>query len=122
MPKSADSSIVLTTGTVINRPMKGWGAAIVGPACAVEGLTRGLAVDLAPIRVNAIGPHAVPETDVWARFTQEQMDAMVKELEEKSLTGRVGRVEDIAEGYVYLVKAKFTTGQTIILDGGEHLR
>lgn len=121
MPKSPESSITITSGNVAFRPMKGWGATLSGVGCAVEGLTRGLAVDLSPIRVNCIAPGAVPETDVWSGMSEEQMAEIVEGLKKKSLTGRVGRVEDIAEGYVYLLKAKFTNGQTLLLDGGEYL-
>jgi NAD(P)-dependent dehydrogenase (short-subunit alcohol dehydrogenase family) len=52
---------------------------------------------------------------------EEEMETMVEGLKKKSLTGRVGLVEDIAEGYAYLVKAKFTNGQTLLMDGGEYL-
>jgi NAD(P)-dependent dehydrogenase (short-subunit alcohol dehydrogenase family) len=121
MPKSADSSIVVTAGTVVFHPMKGWGAGIVGVGCAVEGLTRGLAVDLAPIRVNCIAPNAIPETDVWSGVSKEAMAEMVEDLKKKMLTGRIGRADDIAEGYAYLLKARHTTGQTLVLDGGELL-
>ena len=121
MPKSPESSITITSGNVAFRPMKGWGATLSGVGCAVEGLTRGLAVDLAPVRVNYIAPGAIPETDVWSGMAEEQMAEMVEGLRKKSLTGRVGRVEDIAEGYVYLLKANFTNGQTLLLDGGEYL-
>jgi NAD(P)-dependent dehydrogenase (short-subunit alcohol dehydrogenase family) len=121
MPKSPESSITITSGNVVFRPMKGWGATLSGVGSAVEGLTRGLAVDLSPIRVNCIAPGAVPETDVWSGMGEEQLAEMVEGLKKKSLTGRVGRVEDIAEGYVYLLKANFTNGQTLLLDGGEYL-
>ena len=121
MPQSPESSITITSGNVAFRPMKGWGATLSGVGCAVEGLTRGLAVDLAPIRVNCIAPGAVPETDVWSGMSEDQMAEMIEALKKKSLTGRVGRVEDIAEGYVYLLKANFTNGQTLLLDGGEYL-
>ena len=121
MPKTPESSIVLTAGNVVFRPMKGWSGMISGVGSAVEGLTRGLAVDLAPIRVNCVAPGAVPETDVWSGMGKEEMETMIEGLKKKSLTGRVGLVEDIAEGYAYLVKAKFTNGQTLLMDGGEYL-
>jgi NAD(P)-dependent dehydrogenase (short-subunit alcohol dehydrogenase family) len=121
MPKSAASSIILTSGTVTFRPMKGWAAAGSGVGSAVEGLTRGLAVDLAPIRVNCVAPGAVPETDLWAALGEEERATMMEYFKNKSLTGELGRVEDIAEAYTYLLKGRFTDGQTLILDGGEYL-
>lgn len=121
MPKSPESSITLTSGSVVFRPMKGWGAAMSGVGSAVEGLTRGLAVDLAPVRVNCVAPAAIPETDLWTGMTEERFNVFVEEEKKKSLTGRVGTVEDIAEGYAYLVKARFTNAQTLLMDGGEYL-
>src|SRR5277367_1764414 len=121
MPKAPESSIVLTSGNVVFRPMKGWAGMVSGMASAVEGLTRGLAVDLAPIRVNCVAPGPIPETDIWSGMGKEEMETMIEGLRKKNLTGRVGLVEDIAEGYAYLLKANFTNGQTLLMDGGEFL-
>ena len=51
----AGGSIVLTTGVAALRPHSGWafGASVCG---AMEALTRALAVELAPLRVNAVSP------------------------------------------------------------------
>ena len=51
-------SITFTIGQVIVRPYKGW-SLLAGLAGAVDSLTRGLAVDLAPIRVNVVSPGVV---------------------------------------------------------------
>jgi NAD(P)-dependent dehydrogenase (short-subunit alcohol dehydrogenase family) len=56
-------SIVLTSGTIGVRPAPGAALAASG-AAAIEGLTRGLAVELAPIRVNAIRPGVI-RTPMW---------------------------------------------------------
>jgi len=121
MPKSPESSITLTSGTVVFRPMKGWGASGSGVGSAVEGLSRGLAVDLAPIRVNCVAPGAIPETNLWSGMDEKQKAELIDYVKKRSLTGQVGLAEDVAEAYVYLVRGNFTTGQTLILDGGEML-
>ncbi len=51
-----------SAGTVVVKPGKSWSIA-AGVAGAVDSLTRGLAVDLAPIRVNVISPGAI-DTEV----------------------------------------------------------
>ena len=51
-------SIILTIGSVVVKPRKGWSLA-AGMMGAVDSLTRGLAVDLAPIRVNVVSPGLV---------------------------------------------------------------
>jgi NAD(P)-dependent dehydrogenase (short-subunit alcohol dehydrogenase family) len=61
----AGGSVVLTSGTVAVRPsagaafMAGGAVLVAGGATAIEGLTRGLAVELALVRVNAVRPGAV---------------------------------------------------------------
>jgi len=109
-------SIILTNGTVGLRPMKGWviGASITG---AVESLTRALAVELAPVRVNAVCAGVV-RTDLWANMPEAGRKTFFQDFGSKLLTGRVGEAEDIAEAYLYLLKGNYTTGQVIIADGG----
>jgi NAD(P)-dependent dehydrogenase (short-subunit alcohol dehydrogenase family) len=58
MPKNANSSITLTIGSTVRKPAKGW-AAVTAIAGATERFTKGLAVELAPIRVNVISPGLV---------------------------------------------------------------
>lgn len=70
-------SVVLTTGIASPRPQKGWaaGACICG---AMEGLTRVLALELAPIRVNAVSPGIV-KTDLWAEMPEADREAMYQQ-------------------------------------------
>ncbi len=111
-----NGSITLTTGTVGLRPWKGWtvAASITG---AVDALTRALAVELAPIRVNAVCPGVV-KTDLWGNMPEADREALYTNVGSKLLTGRVGEAEDLAEAYLYLMKGNFSTGQVIVVDGG----
>jgi NAD(P)-dependent dehydrogenase (short-subunit alcohol dehydrogenase family) len=120
IPKSHESSITVTAGTVVFRPKKGWVVG-AGICSAVEGLTRELAVDLAPIRVNCIAPGPIVETPLWSNLDQKMIDSMALGLKEKSLTHELGLVEDVAEAYGYVVRGNFTAGQTLVVDGGEYL-
>ena len=71
-----DGSIVLTTGVAGRRPRKGW--IIVASICGtIEALTRGLAVELAPIRVNAVSPGVV-RTNLWQSMSTDQGSAYTK--------------------------------------------
>jgi NAD(P)-dependent dehydrogenase (short-subunit alcohol dehydrogenase family) len=109
-------SVTLTHGIAGRRPMKGWtvGSSICG---AMESYTRALAVELAPIRVNAVSPGIV-RTPLWASIPEEQREAMFKTFGAGLPVGRVGEAEDIGETYLYLMKNGFSTGQNIIVDGG----
>jgi NAD(P)-dependent dehydrogenase (short-subunit alcohol dehydrogenase family) len=112
-------SIVLTTGVAGRRPHKGWalGASVTS---AVEGLTRALAVELAPLRVNAVSPGVV-RTSLWKNMTEEERDAMYENVGKNLLVGRVGEVEDIAHAYLYLMQESYSTGQIVVVDGGATL-
>jgi NAD(P)-dependent dehydrogenase (short-subunit alcohol dehydrogenase family) len=78
-------------------------------------LTRGLARELIPTRVNAVSPGAV---DTWG-MTEEEIDYYSK----KSLLHRVGKPEDVAKTILFLASddASYITGETIVVDGGKRL-
>jgi pteridine reductase len=79
-------------------------------------MTRGLAHALAPkIRVNAIAPGPVMLPEGW---TQEQADKLIA----TTPLGRIGTPEDVAQAVLYLLSADYVTGETIIVDGGRHIR
>ncbi|HEX3383680.1 MAG TPA: SDR family oxidoreductase [Mucilaginibacter sp.] len=111
-----DGSIVLTNGTIGLRPWKGWAvaASITG---AIESLTRALAVELAPVRVNAVCAGMV-RTELWGNMTETEREAMYAEVGGKLLTGKVGEAEDIAEAFLFLMKGNYTNGQVVVVDGG----
>lgn len=109
-------SITLTTGIVGTRPWKGW--AIVGAgAGALEALVRGLALEMAPIRVNAVSAGVV-KTALWSGMSDADRDAFYDSESKRLPVGRVGESEDIAETYLYLMQSGFTTGQIVVIDGG----
>ena len=112
-------SITLTTGAIGRRPRKGT-AIIAGMASAIEGLTRALAFELAPIRVNAICAGTV-RTNLLASMPEAEREAMFNQLGSKLLTGRVGEANEIAEAYLYLMRGSFSTGQIVVVDGGSLL-
>ncbi len=109
-------SIVLTTGIAGLRPRKGWafGASVCG---AVDALTRALAVELAPIRVNAVSPGVV-RTNLWQNMPGEERERMYESIAKSLPVGRVGEPSDIARAYLFLMQEKFSTGQIVVVDGG----
>ena len=65
-------SIVLTTGVAGRRPHKGW--AVAASVCGtIEALTRALAVELAPIRVNDVSPGVV-RTNLWQNMSADERE------------------------------------------------
>jgi NAD(P)-dependent dehydrogenase (short-subunit alcohol dehydrogenase family) len=109
-------SIVLTNGIVGLRPAKGWtvAASITG---AVEALTRALAIELAPIRVNLVCAGYV-KTELWNDMPEAERNQMFDQVAQKLPAGRVGEAADLAQAYLYLMRERFSTGAVIVVDGG----
>jgi NAD(P)-dependent dehydrogenase (short-subunit alcohol dehydrogenase family) len=112
-------SIVLTSGTSARHPPAGFaiGASICG---AIESLTRALAVELAPLRVNVVVPGMV-DTELWSGVPSEAREDMFRHVGGKLPVGRVGRPADIAEAYIAFLRGAYTTGQSVVVDGGSVL-
>jgi NAD(P)-dependent dehydrogenase (short-subunit alcohol dehydrogenase family) len=109
-------SITLTNGMIAHRPRKGTPIS-TAMAGAIEHLTEGLAVDLAPIRVNAVCPAAI-RTDVWNSIPADQREARMAEMTRRQPVARIGEPEEVAEAYLYLMRGGYTTGQVLRVDGG----
>ena len=95
-------------------PFPNFTAHSVGKAGLLN-LTYGMAIELAPaVRVNAIAPGPVlppPNT------SEKQMRAAAA----RTLLGRWGSAEDVADAVLFLAQANFITGTVIEVDGGEHI-
>ena len=89
-------------------------------AGAIEHLTRALAVDLAPLRVNAVCAGYVL-TEVWDRIPEDQREAQLRRMTERQPLPRAGDPAELAEAYLYLMRGTFSTGQVLIVDGGMSL-
>jgi NAD(P)-dependent dehydrogenase (short-subunit alcohol dehydrogenase family) len=85
---------------------------------AVEGLTKSLTLEFAKqnIRINAIAPGVIA-TEMFDRFAD---DALRDQITSIVPVGRVGASEEIAAAVLYLASddAKFTTGTSLVVDGG----
>ena len=109
-------SIVLTTGIAGQRPRKGW--VIAASVCGtIEALTRALAVELAPIRVNAVSPGVV-RTNLWQGMSAAERERLFESVGKSLPVGRVGEAHDVAQAYLFLMQEGFSTGQTVVVDGG----
>ena len=79
-------------------------------------MTRALARVLAPaIRVNGVAPGAVLLPDDWS-------DADAGRMAETTPLGRLGTPQDVVGAVLYLLEAEYVTGETLIVDGGRHVR
>lgn len=116
MASHQKSSITLTGGVRSHRPALGW-AIMSAWGSGIEGMARGLAFDLAPMRVNVVNPGAV-HTELFDRFSREHLGTMLQAFKDGTLVGNVGKPEDLAEAYLHCMKDHFLTGTVLTSDGG----
>ena len=109
-------SITLTNGAIAHRPRPG-SAVSTGMAGGIEHLTRGLAVELAPIRVNCVCPGYI-RTGVWDSIPAEAREAQLASLTKAHPLPRVGEPDETAQAYLYAMQGGYTTGQVLVVDGG----
>jgi NAD(P)-dependent dehydrogenase (short-subunit alcohol dehydrogenase family) len=105
-------SITLTDGMLAHRPRKGApvSTAMLG---AIESLTQALAVDLAPVRVNAVCPGLV-----MTERSNSMPEALLQRFTAKLPLPRGADPAEVAEAYLYLMRGGYTTGQVLKVDGG----
>ncbi|MBN9267292.1 MAG: SDR family oxidoreductase, partial [Hyphomicrobium sp.] len=112
----AGGSLTLTTGFLSVRPRPA--AAIVGAANgALESLARSLALELAPVRVNAVSPGIV-DTPIRAAMPEAQRLDMLAKVAAGLPAGRVGLADDIAQQILSFMTNGFATGSIVYIDGG----
>jgi NAD(P)-dependent dehydrogenase (short-subunit alcohol dehydrogenase family) len=87
---------------------------------AVDFLTRWLAVELAPIRVNAISPGVI-DTGAWDAMGEDGKRDYFEHIAAHNPAGRIGTPDDIAAAVLFAMTNTFMTGMTLKVDGGEPL-
>lgn len=120
MRKDRHSSIVLTGGSISEKPIAGGWSMLALMGAGLNGLGRQLAYDLAPIRVNVVAPGVI-ETDLWQGRGEEGRRAFFAAHESKIPTGKVGQPLDLAEAYLYCLKDANATGIVVHSNSGTFL-
>jgi NAD(P)-dependent dehydrogenase (short-subunit alcohol dehydrogenase family) len=112
-------SIVLFSGVNAFKVNVGYlGVAITNGA--VDFLTRSLAVELAPIRVNAVSPGVI-DTGAWDSLGEDGKRDYFAHISDTNPARRIGTVDDVAEAVLFALTNTFLTGVTLKVDGGEPL-
>ncbi|MGH3638318.1 MAG: SDR family oxidoreductase [Mycobacterium sp.] len=112
---AAGGSITMTSGTAAHQP--GFGVLPVSICGAMNAAVTALAVELAPIRVNAVAPGVV-RTPLWDAFGDDARQAVFDDAAQRLPLGRIGEVEDAALAYVYCMEQTYGTGVVLTVDGG----
>ena len=87
---------------------------------AIEALSRSLAVELGPIRVNAVLP-AVVDTPLYDRMPPEKRKEYLRSFASKLPVRRVGKPEDVAKAVLYPILNDYTTGTVLEVHGGSRV-
>jgi len=107
-------SITFTTGVAASRPMPR--GSIVGAVNgALDAFVRGAAIELKPVRINALSPGWV-DTELWDLVGGTK--AAFAGMAERLPVGRIGTPEDLAHAAIFLMENEFTTGTVLHVDGG----
>jgi NAD(P)-dependent dehydrogenase (short-subunit alcohol dehydrogenase family) len=112
-------SITFVTGGAVVRP-PAHGSMITAAFAALEALTRALAVELGPLRINAIRP-GYTDSDMWSFLSAAERGDLRRRVADAMPVRRMGTPEDIAHTAVFLMTNPQVTGAVLEVTGGETL-
>jgi NAD(P)-dependent dehydrogenase (short-subunit alcohol dehydrogenase family) len=112
-------SFVLFSGVAAAKIAVGTLAVAITNAAA-DTLARSLALELAPLRVNAISPGVI-DTGAWDALGEQGKADYFATITARNPAGRIGTPDDIANAVLFALTSTFLTGQTLHVDGGEPL-
>ena len=110
-----NGSITYMSGNLAVKPGKGSAVGSAGVA-AVEAFARGMALELAPVRVNVIRAGLI-DTPLLDRY-KDQRQTIIKSVSKRLPLKRIGLPEEVAHGAIYLMTNRYTTGTILQIDGG----
>ena len=112
-------SLGVVAGFLATRPVAG--RALMGSInAALEALVRGLALELKPVRVNAVSP-ALVDTEMWNGMATADRERMLAQASQTYPAGVVGMPDDVARQLLLLAATRYATGTIVTLDGGASL-
>jgi NAD(P)-dependent dehydrogenase (short-subunit alcohol dehydrogenase family) len=111
------ASILFFGGLALKRPYPG-STTITTVNGGVTGLVHTLAVELAPIRVNAIHPGVVGDSPYWADKPSAVLDALVA----RTPLGRLAKMDEIVDASIFLLENGAVNGVNLEIDGGWMLK
>ncbi|MEV4347204.1 SDR family oxidoreductase [Actinoplanes sp. NPDC049596] len=117
MPR--DGSFVFFSGATARKPAPGM-LAVAATNGGVDAVTRALAVEVAPLRVNAIAPGTI-DSGAYDALGEQRKAELFASRAGRNPAGRVGDPSDAARAVLYALTSTFTTGTTLAVDGGEVL-
>jgi len=114
-----DGSVTMVTAATARAAFPGT-AGIAAVNGALETMVAPLAVELGPLRVNAVSPGVI-DTHWWDAMPEDQRRAYFESVAAVSPVRRLGNPDDVADAIVYLAGAGFITGTVLECTGGSNL-
>lgn len=115
----SDGSVTIITAASARAAFAGT-AGIAAVNGALETMVGPLAVELAPLRINAVSPGVI-DTHWWNVMPDEQRQAYFDRAAAVTPVRRIGQPADVADAIVYLAGAGFVTGTVLECTGGANL-
>jgi NAD(P)-dependent dehydrogenase (short-subunit alcohol dehydrogenase family) len=112
-----DASILIFGGLAAQQPYPG-STTITTVNGGVSTLINSLALELSPVRVNAIHPGQVGDTPAWLSKPKEVIDNLIS----RTALGRLVTIEDVIHASVFLLENRGVTGVNLRVDGGRMMK
>ncbi|MCA5967999.1 SDR family oxidoreductase [Pseudomonas sp. P129] len=113
---NAGGSLTFVSGYLSGRPSKS--SVLQGAInAALEALSRGLALELSPVQVNTVSPGLIA-MPLWSKMANEARKSMYQADAARLPAQVTGQPEDVANAIVYLASTPYSTGSTVLVDGG----
>jgi NAD(P)-dependent dehydrogenase (short-subunit alcohol dehydrogenase family) len=117
---SQDGSITLISGALADRPNANGTAVLAAASAAMEAFARGLALELAPVRVNTLSPGPI-DTPIFSKALGANRDAVVESMRNSLPLKRLGTADEAGASVLFLMTNGWMNGATLNVDGGSRL-
>jgi NAD(P)-dependent dehydrogenase (short-subunit alcohol dehydrogenase family) len=117
---SKDGSITFISGALADRPNAQGTAVLAAASAAMEAFARGLALELAPVRVNTLSPGHI-ETPLLHKVLGEARDTVLPAMRASTPLKRLGTADEAGSAVVFLMANGWMNGATLNIDGGVRL-
>lgn len=115
-----DASVTLTSGLLGQRPLAPGNATFAASVGGVDALVRGLAMELKPVRVNAVAP-GVTDSTLFVGVDPQIRDAFFRQAKARTLVNCLGTVDQMASAYIFLMCNGYVSGHILHVDGGAQI-
>jgi NAD(P)-dependent dehydrogenase (short-subunit alcohol dehydrogenase family) len=117
---SKEGSITFISGSLADRPNAQGTAVLAAASAAMEALARGLALELAPVRVNTLSPGHI-ETPLLHKVLGDARDTVLPAMRASTPLKRLGTPDEAGSAVVFLMANGWMNGATLNIDGGVRL-